>query len=430
MPKEEKSMFHLVSNDLLHYWPDEIAVAFWRFSTDMGRNPPSLNEKRLEQCAASLARSFPYYKAKFENEPDCRLGFTKHFFAGACGFGSTQLTDYPITRKDAVRLFGEEYVISFDECSREHTESCNPEEKGKTILENRYFGDFVAAFRWLNIVFRTVLDSSAASSGDEEMRLRFRAVLLLGYLMDKDKEYDLQQYIQPTLAKETSENPALVENFVRYYVQLSKSEDTDYSGVAESLYATVLKDTETAYQLRYTPRRCAHCNGYYFDDPFNTYELHDCYCSPACQLLENHLRQEFESAKKALKKSQRRRNAGKKVLTDSYLDELLKSFTYGTAQSKYRKLCQSQKAPLFNEYYGILFISLDAKNDTKSAFVVRPILHEFLHSDLGSEQSLQEYRNLIQALENCFGTEELDEFQREWEKPLKDAFDKIYFKIY
>lgn len=410
-------------NVLLQHWPDEVAHAFRRFSAEARKKKTALTQEQLEQCAASLERTFPFYKRKFENEPENRLDFTKHFFAGACGFGYKHLIPGAfINRNDIRLLFGDSYISSFDECSREHSDDAEE----KTILENVYFGDFVAAFRWLGILFRTVL------AGDEDETFsRFRAVLLMGYLMDKENAYKLQQYIQPTLAKEVSNNPELAEDFVQYYLDLDNPDsdecDTDNS---DSLYAEVLRQTKQAYRMQYRPEQCAYCHSFYFDGPFNDYESHDKYCSPECHRLHTHWEKQFNTTTDSLVRMRLRERAGS-CLLHSNIDDLLENFTLERAIEKYGQLRWGSVLLKLDDYMSNLFIAIEARND--SAYLFRPLLCEFMRcgSDRSSTQKL--YQNIVQSIEDHYEKEEIDVRKKKRLIP-DDEINKIienqYFRIY
>lgn len=412
---------NLELNVLLQHWPHAISHAFRRFSAEARKKKTALTQEQLEQCAASLERTFPFYKRKFENEPENRLNFTKHFFAGACGFGSQYITAFPIDRDDIQILFGDSYTISFDECSREHSDDTEE----KTILENAYFGDFVAAFRWLNIVFHSILDDSPNMFDAENMRCRFEAVLLLGYLMDKANQYDLQEYIQPTLAKETSNDPVLVKNLVQYYLDLH---NPDYKKNGEcteepcSLYATVLRETGQAYRMHYQPQRCVGCSRLYF----GRYGFQEQYCSSDCLDIQQFWFNKFNNAQKSLKRSLKRQSTGEHILDNSCLEELIKSFTYSQAQKQYEMLTA---APNISDYYSTLFVGLKATNESKTAFSVRLILHDFLSSESVSTNKTL-YENLEKALKEQYGDEDFRTLKFKMVAPIRDFNKKRYFTIY
>lgn len=406
--------FNLELNALLQHWPDEVAHAFRRFSAEARKKKTALTQEQLEQCAASLERTFPFYKRKFENEPENRLDFTKHFFAGACGFGYKHLIPGAfINRNDIRLLFGDSYISSFDECSREHSDDAEE----KTILENVYFGDFVAAFRWLGILFRTVL------AGDEDETFsRFRAVLLMGYLMDKENAYKLQQYIQPTLAKEVSNNPELAEDFVQYYLDLDNPDsdecDTDNS---DSLYAEVLRQTKQAYRMQYRPEQCAYCHSFYFDGPFNDYESHDKYCSPECHELYNYWQLEFKKKQNNLDKAITRKDE-RTSFADDYSFELKPLFTQKTASRRMSSDIRGKEN--INEYFCTLFASFNAKDDAKRKYLFRKELYEFLSGK-------RSYKSLVEIHKTGISDGYyIKEEQDKYEKKLHTFVGKIWFKIF
>ena len=51
---------NLELNVLLQHWPDEVAHAFRRFSAEARKKKTALTQEQLEQCAASLERTFPF----------------------------------------------------------------------------------------------------------------------------------------------------------------------------------------------------------------------------------------------------------------------------------------------------------------------------------------------------------------------------------
>ena len=380
MPKNEKSTSNLMINNFLRHFPDEIAIAFFKFSTDYGKEVPHLDSKRLEQCAATLERCLPFYQQKFKKDPVSRLEFTKHFFAGACGFGNKHIERFPIRRENIERLFGSDYVITFDECAREHSKTESLEDRKKTILENEYFGDYVAACRWLSIVFRTVLGDANTSQDDSEMRSKFRAVLLIGYLMNKDRAYDLQQYIEPTLSKETTMKPTLVTEFVEFYMKLHKAPSSAEDGVSESLYTTIFNETVKVYKLKGIAKRCKYCGGFYFDGSFNKYYLHEQYCCSECYHIENVWQKKFSTAAESLRTSLKRQTKGN-VLKNSCLTELLKFFTYPKAKARFNEIVQENpdgKALKIDDYFLELFTALHITDDKNSTFLLRPDLYAYL----------------------------------------------------
>lgn len=419
-------------NALLQHWPDEVAHAFRLFSVETLKNKTALTQEQLEQCAASLERTFPFYKRKFEKEPENRLEFTKHFFAGACGFGDNHLTMFfkqkdntqrIFDRDDIQILFGDDYVISFDECSREHSDS----ENEKTILQNAYFGDFVAAFRWLSIVFRTAL---AGTEDKDETRSRFHAVLLLGYLMDKENAYKLQQYIQPTLTKETSKNPELAEDFVEYYLYLHSpddKEDDGDSGEPASLYSEVLREAEEAYRMQYQPQQCAHCRSFYFDGPFNAYDSHDTYCSPVCQKLHTHWEKQFNKKIESLANT---RDRPRNFLNHACIDDLLKNFNLKLAIEKYGQLQRKSRLIDLDGYMLNLFIAIEARND--KAYLFRQLLCDFLREGLDAQGTKRSYQNMVKSIEDYYDKEDLDARKKKLspDDEIKEIMKKQYFTIY
>ncbi|HIZ21119.1 MAG TPA: hypothetical protein H9674_09725 [Firmicutes bacterium] len=406
---------NLELNVLLQHWPDEVAHAFRRFSAEARKKKTALTQEQLEQCAASLERTFPFYKRKFENEPENRLNFTKHFFAGACGFGSQYITAFPIDRDDIQILFGDSYTISFDECSREHSDDAEE----KTILENAYFGDFVSAFRWLGILFRTVL-----AWDEDETFSRFRAVLLLGYLMDKENAYKLQQYIQPTLTKEVSNNPELAEDFVQYYLDLDSRDSDEYDtdvDNSDSLYAEVLRQTKQAYRMQYRPEQCAYCHSFYFDGPFNDYESHDKYCSPECHELQHYWQLEFKKKQHNLDKAITRKDK-RTSFADDYSFELKPLFTQKTASKRMPSDIKGKEN--INKYFCTLFASLNAKDAAREIYLFRKELYEFLSGERLYESLVEIHKKGVSA--GYYIKEE----QGKYEKKLHTFLDKTWFKIF
>lgn len=412
---EEIVEFSMELNALLQHWPDEIATVFWRLITENARKKsvPSFNPEHLEQCAASLERTFPFYKRKFDREPENRLEFTRHFFAGLCGFGNSYLEGFHVEKENISQWFGDDYIVSFEECSREHSDG-NEE---KTILQNAYFGDFVAAFRWLNILFQTVFD------GDEDETFgRFCAVLLLGYLMDKENAYKLQQYIQPTLTKETSNNPELAKDFAQYYLNLHRRDDEEDDGDLEepaSLYSEVLREAEDAYRMQYQPKQCIYCHSFYFDGPFNDYKSHDQYCSPDCYALHNYWKLEFEKKQKNLDRAITRKQ--QESFADNYSFELKPLFTQDIAVKRRPSTIKGKDN--INKYFYTLFASLNAKDNSKKVYYFRKELYEFLSGQRSYDSLVDIHKKHISC--GYYIKKE----QREFSKISHTAFDKTWFKI-
>lgn len=266
-------------NDFCHYWPNLMAKSCAMHLLECKAKGQIFSEQNRNALQTALEAAHPFYRKLFRKAAkEQTQNFLNHFFAGACGFCvrfsercNMDFKDTTIESNDILKFLGDKtYMETFESCI-----GSKEDDSEQSLLDSKSFGDYVQAFRLIELVFRTVLRIEVGFQNEDNKKdtaimktkqaVMISALNLCYLIRNSDALDSVEDYSKKFMQKDRAERPELFVKIAQYTAKLLTTPPKAIQ--TTNLYDAVLAETEqiavSMIKNSYNLLLCGQCEDFY-----------------------------------------------------------------------------------------------------------------------------------------------------------------------